>query len=75
MVTVANMLIAGFIVWSILSIIYVITHLGDKTNPDPDPWYIWVLGMPVLILSFCYGILFIGIPKKVEKWFKNDTKQ
>lgn len=60
-----NMLLAGLLIWTIISILYVISRLGEKNNPEPDPWYIWVLGMPALILAYLFGTL-----EKCKKWYK-----
>lgn len=42
-------------VWTVSSIWYAFCHLGDKNKPDLDPWYIWVLGAPVLAIACLIG--------------------
>ncbi len=47
--------IAIITLWTISSIWYTFMHLGDKNHAGPDPWYIWVLGAPVLAIAWALG--------------------
>lgn len=71
MTTAVDNMIIGFILWTILSIIYVITNLGNKNKPDP--WYVWFIGLPALVMAYLYGVIFVSIPNKVEKYRKENS--
>ena len=42
-------------VWTVAGIWYAFCYLGDKNRPGRDPWYIWVLGAPVLAIVYVIG--------------------
>jgi len=47
--------IAIVTLWTVGSIWYAFIHLGDKNHQGKDPWYIWLLGAPVLAIAWVLG--------------------
>jgi len=54
--SVAVWIIVGLMLWTIASVWYFLSHLGDKHNQDKDPWYMWVLGSPMLLIAVVVGL-------------------
>ena len=65
-------IILFLILWTALSIWWFVKNLGNK-HGGPDPWYIWVLGAPVLLIALVFGNIghFVWLVKMIPWIWRN----
>jgi hypothetical protein len=44
------------LVWIGIDIAWFIRNIGNKTGPA-EPWYVWVLGAPIMAIALVFGQL------------------
>lgn len=44
------------LLWTIASVWWFLRNLGNKCG-GPDPWWVWVLGTPTLVIACAIGLI------------------
>lgn len=57
MIEIMLWVLAFMLVWTAGAVWWFIRDFGNKHKPKGDPWYIWVLGAPLLPIAMIFGLI------------------